>query len=76
LSAWPQLNQERIVAALTTAIFLLFVAIGLAVVVISSYLPEILTLSDRILVCRKGRIVEEFARGEASEEKVMYAAVH
>ena len=49
---------------------------GLAVVVISSYLPEVLNLSDRILVARQGRIVEEFAAGEATEEKVMYAAVH
>ncbi|MFH1795876.1 MAG: sugar ABC transporter ATP-binding protein [Pseudomonadota bacterium] len=49
---------------------------GLAVVVISSYLPEILNLSDRILVCRSGRVVEEFAPDEATEEKIMYAAVH
>ncbi|MCV3765716.1 sugar ABC transporter ATP-binding protein [Rhizobium sp. TRM95796] len=49
---------------------------GLAVVVISSYLPEILNLSDRILVCRQGRIVEEFSPTEATEEKIMYAAVH
>ena len=49
---------------------------GLAVVVISSYLPEVLNLSDRILVCRQGRIVEEFAPAEATEEKIMYAAVH
>jgi simple sugar transport system ATP-binding protein len=49
---------------------------GMAVVVISSYLPEILNISDRILVSRKGRIVEEFAADEATEEKIMYAAVH
>lgn len=49
---------------------------GLAVIVISSYLPEILNLSDRILVCRSGRVVEEFAPSEATEEKIMYAAVH
>lgn len=49
---------------------------GLAVVVISSYLPEVLNLSDRILVARQGRIVEEFAMDEATEEKIMYAAVH
>ena len=49
---------------------------GLAVVVISSYLPEIMNLSDRILVCRQGRIVEEFAPEDATEEKIMYAAVH
>ncbi len=49
---------------------------GLAVIVISSYLPEIMNLSDRILVCRQGRIVEEFSPDEATEEKIMYAAVH
>jgi ABC-type dipeptide/oligopeptide/nickel transport system ATPase component len=32
--------------------------------VISSYLPEILQLSDRILVCQQGRIVEEFERAQ------------
>jgi simple sugar transport system ATP-binding protein len=46
------------------------------VVMISSYLPEILSLSDRILVSRLGRVVEEFSIEEASEEKIMYAAVH
>jgi simple sugar transport system ATP-binding protein len=49
---------------------------GLAVVVISSYLPEILSISDRILVSQRGRIVEEFAPDQATEEKIMYAAVH
>ena len=49
---------------------------GLAVVVICSYLPEILNLSDRILVSRQGRIVEEFSPAEATEEAIMYAAVH
>ena len=49
---------------------------GLAVVMISSYLPEIMNLSDRILVCRQGRIVEELSPIEATEEKIMYAAVH
>jgi simple sugar transport system ATP-binding protein len=47
-----------------------------AVVVISSYLPEIMTVSDRILVCRQGRVVEEFAANEATEDLIMYAAVH
>jgi simple sugar transport system ATP-binding protein len=49
---------------------------GLAVVVISSYLPEIMNLSDRILVCRQGRVVEEISPLEATEETVMFAAVH
>jgi simple sugar transport system ATP-binding protein len=46
---------------------------GLAVIVISSYLPEIMNLSDRILVCRQGRIVEELSPRDATEEKIMYA---
>jgi simple sugar transport system ATP-binding protein len=49
---------------------------GLAVMVISSYLPEIMNLSDRILVTRQGRVVEEFTAREATEERIMYAAVH
>jgi simple sugar transport system ATP-binding protein len=49
---------------------------NMAVMVISSYLPEILHLSDRILVSRQGRIVEEFTIDEANEEVIMYAAVH
>jgi simple sugar transport system ATP-binding protein len=49
---------------------------GIAVVVISSYLPEVMNLSDRILVYRAGRAVEEFVPAEATEERIMYAAVH
>lgn len=49
---------------------------GIAVLVISSYLPEVLHLSDRILVCRQGRIVEEFEGHKTDEETIMYAAVH
>ncbi|TIU37011.1 MAG: sugar ABC transporter ATP-binding protein, partial [Mesorhizobium sp.] len=49
---------------------------GLAVVVISSYLPEILAVSDRILVVKRGRVVEEMMLSDATEERVMFAAVH
>ena len=49
---------------------------GAGVVVISSYLPEILDLSDRILVAKSGTIVAEFARSEASAEKILQAAIH
>ena len=49
---------------------------GKAVVVISSYLPEVLAVSDRILVARLGRIVAEFDRATATEDKIMYAAIH
>ncbi len=43
---------------------------GAGVMLISSYLPEILDLSDRILVAKSGTIVAEFARSEASAEKI------
>jgi ABC-type sugar transport system ATPase subunit len=49
---------------------------GIAVVLISSYLPEILGLSDRILVARQGQIVEEMSATDSTEERIMYAAVH
>lgn len=48
---------------------------GAAVVLISSYLPEILALSDRILVARAGRVVAEFDPQKATAEDVMFAAV-
>jgi ABC-type sugar transport system ATPase subunit len=49
---------------------------GKAVVVISSYLPEILAVSDRILVARTGRIVAEFDAADATQDKILYAAIH
>jgi rhamnose transport system ATP-binding protein len=47
---------------------------GVAVLAISSELPEVLALADRILVMREGRIVSELRRDEASEERIMAAA--
>ncbi len=47
---------------------------GLAVLLVSSDLPELLKLSDRILVMRKGRLVAELSREQATEETVMMAA--
>jgi ABC-type sugar transport system ATPase subunit len=41
---------------------------------ISSELPEVLRVGDRILVMREGRLVGEYARADASEEKIMSAA--
>jgi ABC-type sugar transport system ATPase subunit len=49
---------------------------GKAVMVISSYLPEVLSISDRILVAQRGRIVAEFDAAGATEDKIMYAAIH
>jgi ABC-type sugar transport system ATPase subunit len=47
---------------------------GLAILVISSDLPEVLTISDRILVMRSGRLAGEIAFDEASEERIMALA--
>lgn len=44
---------------------------GIAVLMISSELPEILAISDRILTMREGRITGEFTREEANEENLM-----
>jgi ribose transport system ATP-binding protein len=47
---------------------------GRGIVLISSYLPELLNMCDRILVMRGGRIAGEVARGDFSEERVMALA--
>lgn len=47
---------------------------GLAIVLVSSELPEILGLSDRIMVLHEGRMTGEFARDAATAERVMAAA--
>lgn len=44
---------------------------GVCVVMVSSELPEVLGMSDRILVIHEGRITGRFARQEATQEKVM-----
>ncbi len=49
-------------------------ASGLGIIMISSDLPEVLAMSDRIIVLHEGRVTAEIARAEATEEKVMFAA--
>jgi rhamnose transport system ATP-binding protein len=46
---------------------------GVAVLVISSELPEVLTLADRVLVMREGRLAASMTREEASEEAIVAA---
>ena len=47
---------------------------GAAVVVVSSELPEVLTVSDRILVMREGQIVGQLSREQATEERIIHFA--
>jgi rhamnose transport system ATP-binding protein len=49
-------------------------ASGLGIILISSDLPEVLAMSDRILVLHEGRITAEIPRERATEERVMFAA--
>jgi rhamnose transport system ATP-binding protein len=48
---------------------------GVGILMISSELPEVLGVSDRILVMREGALVAEFSHTDASEEAVMSAAM-
>jgi rhamnose transport system ATP-binding protein len=47
---------------------------GVAVLMISSELPEVLGMADRIVVLFEGRVMREFARDEATEDAIMHAA--
>jgi len=47
---------------------------GVGIVIISSELPEVLGMSDRIIVMAEGRITGEFLREEATQEKIMTCA--
>jgi ribose transport system ATP-binding protein len=48
---------------------------GLAVVMMTSEMPELLGLSDRIMVMAAGRITATFSRDEATQEKILNAAI-
>ncbi|HEU4328178.1 MAG TPA: sugar ABC transporter ATP-binding protein [Roseiflexaceae bacterium] len=47
---------------------------GMAILMISSELPEVLGMSDRVLVMREGRLTGELRRAEATQERIMAAA--
>jgi len=47
---------------------------GMGIIVVSSELPEIIGISDRILTLSEGRLTGEFSKQEATQEKLLYAA--
>ena len=47
---------------------------GAAILMISSELPEVIGMSDRIYIMREGRIVQEIPHGEATQENVIACA--
>ncbi|ERK71449.1 ABC transporter, ATP-binding protein [Leifsonia aquatica ATCC 14665] len=49
---------------------------GMGILMISSELPEVLGMADRVLVVREGRITAELDRADADAENVMFAATH
>jgi rhamnose transport system ATP-binding protein len=49
---------------------------GMAILMISSELPEVLGMADRVLVVHEGRITAEIDRADATAESVMFAATH
>ena len=52
-----------------------FKAEGLSIILVSSEMPEVLGMSDRIVVMHEGRLSGEFSREEATQESLMAAAV-
>ncbi len=49
---------------------------GMAILMISSELPEVLGMGDRILVMREGKVTAQYSRAEATDEKILYSATH
>jgi ABC-type sugar transport system ATPase subunit len=47
---------------------------GMAILMISSELPEVLGMSDRVIVMREGSMTGHFTRAEATQEKIISAA--
>lgn len=48
---------------------------GYAIILITSEMPELIALSDRILVLHRGRVTAQYNRGEVTQEKILHAAM-
>ena len=47
---------------------------GVAIVLVSTDVPEILSISNRVLVISNGKIRKEFKKGEANQQELLYEA--
>ncbi len=50
-------------------------ATGMTIILITTELPELLAMADRILVMHRGELIHEFQRGEATQENIVHAAM-
>ena len=66
------MNSRIIVISLIGLLILMW---GACVVIVSSELPEVLGISDRVFVMREGRVAAEFPRADANPEAVLHAAL-
>ena len=69
-------RRRRRQTARSTRLLAALAASGVAIVMVSSELPEILAVSDRVIVMREGRVTAELDRAEATEERIMHHATH
>ena len=74
LAIGPGLGRGGEERALVRRLLSELAAQGVAVLMISSELPEVLGMADRIVVLFEGRVMREFARAEADEDVLMHAA--
>ncbi len=67
---WTSAPRKRFISLSTS-----FKADGLSIILVSSEMPEVLGMSDRIIVMHEGHLSGEFTREQATQEVLMAAAV-
>ena len=69
------LNRESQISAYTRDTLRLLAGQGVAIIMISSELPEVLGMADRIAVMRQGRMVQCLDRQQATQEEILEHAM-